>query len=71
MEAFPFLHQILHTKRVDRHVIVWIQICDVGTGACSPDFLLKKDVVIFSILSVPKTLLPIEKSTILRIINTA
>ena len=71
MEDFPFLHQILHTRRVDRPVIVWIQICDVGSGACSPDFFFKKDIVIFRILSVPKTLLQIEKSTILRIINTA
>ena len=26
MEAFPFLHQILHTRRVDSPLIMWIQI---------------------------------------------
>ena len=30
MEAFPFLNQILHTRRVDSPVMMWIQTCARG-----------------------------------------
>ena len=48
MEAFPFIHQILHIRRVDSPVMVWIQIrasggqdfvslkwCNVAHSECS------------------------------------
>ena len=41
MEAFPFLHQILHTRRVDSPVMTWIQINAKGSGVCSPPPLNK------------------------------
>ena len=43
MEAFPFLHQLLHTRRVDSPVMMLIQICAKGgPGACSSRFFLLK-----------------------------
>ena len=36
MEAIPFIHQILHTKRVDSPVMMLIQIRARGPGACFP-----------------------------------
>ena len=48
MEDFPFLPQILHTRRIDNPVMMWIQIRarkggGGGGGACSPGmfFLIK------------------------------
>ena len=56
MEAFPFVHQLLHTRRVDSPVMIWIQIRAMGVrGACSPGFFFKKkNGAIWRILSVPK-----------------
>ena len=45
MEDFPFLPEILHTRRIDSPVMMWIQIrARVGGGwvACSPGFFLNK-----------------------------
>ena len=44
LEAFLFLHKILHTRRVDSPVMMWIQICVGGPRTWSPDlfFLLLK-----------------------------
>ena len=36
MEAFPFLHQIIHTRRIDSPVIMWIQIRARGSGGMLP-----------------------------------
>ena len=32
MEAFPFFNQILHTRRIDRPVMMWFQIHARGGG---------------------------------------
>ena len=45
MEAFPFFNQILHTRRIDRPVMMWFQIHARGGGgpsACSPEIFLLK-----------------------------
>ena len=45
MEAFPFLHQILHTRHIDSPVMMWIQICagEGGVWGHAPlDFFLIK-----------------------------
>ena len=42
MEAFPFLNQILHTRRVDSSVMMWIQIRAKGIWEhAPPDFFIK------------------------------
>ena len=42
MDAFPFLYEIIHTRRVDSYVMMWIQIRARGVqGYTSPIFLLK------------------------------
>ena len=33
MEAFPFFNQILHTRRIDRPVMMWFQIHAGGGGS--------------------------------------
>ena len=65
MEAFPFLHQILHTRRVDSLVIMWTQIS--ARGSDPPDICYKNGAIL-RILSVPKYAIINLKNTILRII---
>ena len=41
MGAFPILHQILHTRRVNRHVMMWSQIHARGVQGHAPaDFFI-------------------------------
>ena len=56
MEAFPFLHQILHTSNVDSPVMMWIQIHARGGGGGGAN-LFYKNGAIWRNLSVPNNLL--------------
>ena len=55
IETFLFLHQILHTWRVDSPVMMLIQIrAMVSRGMLPPDFLFIKMVQSGQVLRVPK-----------------
>ena len=51
--VFSFLHQILHTRRVDSPVIMWTQIRARGSGASPTEKNFGKNGAIWRNLSVP------------------